>query len=665
MLVVPGMGRSYPFNIANNVHFGVHVSSLRGFYYVRCGEAITAANGGTWARAAGHITQDAAVQVNYDAATTLRPTGTLLSCEKGWYDAGDYNKYAVNAGISTYTLMALYEHYSAYYDTLNLNIPESTNSIGDLLDQVIWEIRWLLTQQDPNDGGVYNKTTNLAFDGFIMPAAATNTRYVVAKGTTATFDFAAVMAVASRILMKYNTTLLPGLADSCLNAANSAWIWGRKNPNVQFNNPANVSTGGYNDTQLMDEQEWAAMELYITTKRDSFYTATSFLTEPYWVPEWDTVRTLGIISLVQNRKNLTAIADTTAINNLLLGVANTLRATAASSAYRVAMGARAGYPGDFVWGSNGQAANEGFVLMQAYRLTGNISYWDAAIDNLDYLNGRNATTYCFLTGSGSNSPMNIHHRPSASDGIVAPVPGLTSGGPQNFNHGGDGGAYPTPSYPATEYVDNVNSFSTNEIAINWNAPYAYLSGAAEVLNPCEGLIVAPVELMNFTAIGKNANVTLNWQTAMEINNNYFEIQRSADSRTFNAIGRVNGNGNSKEILNYSFDDNNPLEGISYYRLKQVDYNGRYTYSGTLPVSLASGLVTIYPNPATNNIIVKSQEELLSITLIDVTGRTIFMQNVEGGEAMQQIALPLTIQKGLYLISVQTKTQTVVQKLILQ
>ena len=261
--------------------------------------------------------------------------------------------------------------------------------------------------------------------------------------------------------------------------------------------------------------------------------------------------------------------------------------------------------------------------------------------------------------------MNIHHRPSASDGIVAPVPGLTSGGPQNFNHGGDGGAYPTPSYPATEYVDNVNSFSTNEIAINWNAPYAYLSGAAEVLNPCEGLIVAPVELMNFTAIGKNANVTLNWQTAMEINNNYFEIQRSADSRTFNAIGRVNGNGNSKEILNYSFDDNNPLEGISYYRLKQVDYNGRYTYSGTLPVSLASGLVTIYPNPATNNIIVKSQEELLSITLIDVTGRTIFMQNVEGGEAMQQIALPLTIQKGLYLISVQTKTQTVVQKLILQ
>ena len=661
MLVVPGMGRSYPFNIANNVHFGVHVSSLRGFYYVRCSEAITAANGGTWARAAGHITQDGEVQVNSDAATTKRPTGTLLSCERGWYDAGDYNKYAVNAGISTYTLMALYEHYPIYYDTLNLNIPESTNSIPDLLDQVIWELRWLLTQQDPNDGGVYNKTTNQAFDGFIMPAAATNTRYVVAKGTTATFDFAAVMAMASRLLRQYNTTLLPGLADSCLNAANSAWIWGRKNPNVQFNNPPGFSTGGYNDVQLTDEQEWAAMELYVTTKLDSFYTATNFLNERYWVPEWDTVRTLGLISMVQNRKNLTPIADTTAINNLLLSVANPLSATATSSAYRVAMGASAG---DFVWGSNGQAANEGFVLLQAYRLTGNINYWNAAIDNLDYLNGRNATTYCFLTGSGSNSPMNIHHRPSVADGIIPPVPGLTSGGPQNNNHGGDGQTYPTPSYPATEYVDNSGSFSTNEIAINWNAPYAYLSGAAEALNPCQGLTVAPVELMNFSVAGKNSIVLLNWQTAMELNNNYFEIQRSSDSRSFTAIGRVNGNGNSKEILNYNFDDNSPLEGMSYYRLKQVDYNGNYNYSQVLPVSFTSVAVTIYPNPATDNILIKSQEELLSITLQDVTGRTVFKQNFVNGESIQQIPLS-TLQEGLYLVSVQTKTRTVVQKLILQ
>ncbi len=665
MLVVPSMGRSYPFNIANNVHFGVHVSSLRGFYYVRCSEAITAANGGTWARAAGHITQDGAVQVNSDAATTIRPKGTLLSCERGWYDAGDYNKYAVNAGISTYTLMALYEHYPNYYDTLNLNIPESTNSIPDLLDQVIWELRWFFTQQDPNDGGVYHKTTNQNFDPLnTMPAAATSTRYVVAKSTAATFDFAAVMAMASRLLRQYNTTLLPGLADSCLNAANSAWIWGRKNPNITFlANPGGFSTGIYNDAQLTDEQEWAAMELYITTKLDSFYTATNFLTERYWVPEWDTVRTLGLISMVQNRKNLTPIADTTAINNLLLTAANTLSATAASSAYRVAMGATAGYPGDFVWGSNGQAGNQGLILIQAYRLTGNINYWDAAIDNLDYINGRNATTYCFLTGSGSNSPMNIQHRPSIADGIVAPVPGLTSGGPQNYNNP-DGVSYPTPSYPAVQYVDNVNSYSTNEVAINWNAPYAYLSGAAEVLNPCGGLTSAPVQLMNFSVAKKNAQVLLNWQTATELNNNYFEIQRSSNSKTFTAIGRLNGNGNSTEILNYNFDDNNPLEGISYYRLKQVDYNGNYNYSQALPVSFTSVAVSIYPNPATDDILIKCQEELLGITLQDVTGRTVFKQNFVNGESIQQVSLS-TLQEGLYLVSVQTKTQTVVQKLILQ
>jgi|GEM_PF-194232 len=660
MLVVPGMGRSYPFNIANNVHLTVHKSSLKGFYYVRCGATITAANGGTWARAAGHITQDAAVQVNYDAATTKRPTGTLLSCERGWYDAGDYNKYAVNAGITTYTLLALYEHYSAFYDTLNSNIPESTNSIPDLLDEIIWELRWLLTQQDPNDGGVYNKTTNFAFDGFIMPAAATTTRYVVAKGTTAAFDFAAVMAAASRILRKYNTTSLPGLADSCLNAANSAWIWGRKNPNMQFNNPANVSTGGYGDTQLMDEQEWAAMELYVTTKLDSFYTATNFLNERYWVPEWDSVRTLGLISLVQNINNLTAIADTANIKKLLLTVADPLSNQATSSAYRVAMGASAG---DFVWGSNGQAGNEGMVLIQAYRMTKNIKYWNAAIDNLDYLNGRNATTYCFLTGSGSNSPMDIHHRPSAADGIVAPVPGLTSGGPQNNNHGGDGQTYPTPSYPATSYVDNQGSYSTNEIAINWNAPYAYLSGAAEVLNPCTDGSVAPVKLINFSAVAKESSVLLTWQTAMEINNNYFEVQRSSDGRNFSAIGRVNGNGNSGELLDYSFIDNNPLEETSYYRLKQVDYNGSFSYSRVHAVTFTPLTVTIYPNPATDQITVKSKEELINITLQDITGKATFTQNFESGENLQVVNLP-SLQPGLYLVSIQTQTGTVVQKLII-
>ncbi|MEK0750764.1 glycoside hydrolase family 9 protein, partial [Mycobacterium ulcerans] len=84
---------------------------------------------------------------------------------------------------------------------------------------------------------------------------------------------------------------------------------------------------------------------------------------------------------------------------------------------------------DFIWGSNSVAANEGIVLINAFLLTKNKKYMDSALSNLDYLMGRNATGYCFVTGFGSKSPLHPHHRPSVADGINDPVPGLLVGGP--------------------------------------------------------------------------------------------------------------------------------------------------------------------------------------------------------------------------------------------
>ena len=135
-----------------------------------------------------------------------RPAGTIISTPYGWYDAGDYNKYIVNSGISTFTLLSAYETYPSYFDTLELNIPESGNGIPDILDEALWNIRWMMTMQDTTDGGVYNKTTEASFSSFVMPAQVTTTRYVAAKGTAATLDFAAIMAMTARIYKNY----LPG-----------------------------------------------------------------------------------------------------------------------------------------------------------------------------------------------------------------------------------------------------------------------------------------------------------------------------------------------------------------------------------------------------------------------------------------------------------------------
>jgi endoglucanase len=134
---------------------------------------------------------------------------------------------------------------------------------------------------------------------------------------------------------------------------------------------------------------------------------------------------------------------------------------------------------DFVWGSNSVAANQGILIIQVYRLTNDRKYLQYALGNLDYIMGRNATGYSFVTGVGQKTPMFPHHRQSEADGIADPVPGLLAGGP---NPGQQDGCKTYPSkIPDESYTDTVCSYASNEIAINWNAPAAYLAGALEAL----------------------------------------------------------------------------------------------------------------------------------------------------------------------------------------
>jgi hypothetical protein len=170
-----------------------------------------------------------------DQADTLY-TGSLGTSQT-WQHSGDYNKYIVNSGISTYTLLAAYEHFPEYYRQFEFNIPESGNGIPDILDEALWNIDWMLTMQAPNDGGVYHKLTTANFSGFVMPNQDTARRYVVQKGTAATLNFAAVMAQASRIFQSFNSEM-PGFAETCLDAALDAWRWARKNPNLRYSQSA-------------------------------------------------------------------------------------------------------------------------------------------------------------------------------------------------------------------------------------------------------------------------------------------------------------------------------------------------------------------------------------------------------------------------------------------
>ena len=138
---------------------------------------------------------------------------------------------------------------------------------------------------------------------------------------------------------------------------------------------------------------------------------------------------------------------------------------------------------DFVWGSNGVAANQGVWLLNAYYLTGNAEYFNAAVKSLDYLVGKNPLHRSYVTGFGVKTPKYPHHRISQADSVKAPVPGMLVGGPQNSDNSDVSSKCPNykTAYPATSYLDSACSYATNEVAINWNAPLAYLAGALEAL----------------------------------------------------------------------------------------------------------------------------------------------------------------------------------------
>jgi endoglucanase len=488
ILRIRGVKQSFPFRISNDVYRGIGQGVLKGFYYQRSSMALEEQYAGKWNRPAGH--EDSVVFIHPSAVTDDRPAGTIISSPGGWYDAGDYNKYIVNCGITMYTLLSAYEDFPGYFDSLKTNIPETDNKIPDILNEAIYNLRWMFTMQDPNDGGVYHKCTNAEFDGMVMPGVTNAARYVVQKSTAATLDFAAIMAQAARVLKKMKTQL-PRLADSCLRASAAAWYWALKHPAVEYDQvrlnkeyKPDINTGAYGDKELEDEWMWAATEMFVTSKNKMYYEVIEQnINDSASLPSWSNVRMLAYYTMLRYQNDLPKYASDMVklLRQRLLTIADDLLVHVASNAFKTVMGQS---KKDFIWGSNAVAANQGILLINAYFYSGEKKYVYGALTNVDYLLGRNATGYCFVTGFGTKSPMHPHHRPSVADGIDEPVPGLLVGGPNPARQ--DKCRYRSTD-PETSYMDSDCAYASNEIAINWNAAITYLVNAFEALQYEVGL----------------------------------------------------------------------------------------------------------------------------------------------------------------------------------
>ena len=212
--------------------------------------------------------------------------------------------------------------------------------------------------------------------------------------------------------------------------------------------------------------------------------------------------------------------------------------------------------------------------------------------------------------------------------------------------------------------DNMNANGNNKTTLdNWQ--FFELQGTP-----------LPIELTNFTADLNYENaVDLTWETASELNNDYFTIERSRDGENFEPVTEVSGNGTTSQASQYQTIDNRPLNGTVYYRLKQTDFDGTYTYSDLVTVTTAgetNATVTVYPNPANESVTVQlnefDAEQDVSIRVIDLTGKTMLLDQVQpniNGELQAQLNIADHLTPGMYIVSVESQTNRKTQTLVVQ
>lgn len=463
-LEVADVGRSWDFAIGPNVYSRAFYLAMRAFYGQRCGTAVDlGAEFPGYKHAACHLA--GAFHVSSGK------TGPHVSA-KGWHDAGDYGRYVVNSGISTGELLWAWELFGPRLSKIKLNLPESGNGTPDILNEVRWNLDWMLSMQD-DDGGVWHKQTSENFAPFIVPEQDKSISYVIGSGkepyksSCATADFAAVMAIAARAFQPFDSAY----ALKCQVAAENAWAWIEKYPNETFRNSDGVVTGGYGDNDCSDEHLWAASELWRTTKREVYerYFLDHYrqFTAGIRPPSWSRVAALGLWTyLLGGGRNAEAVG---AIRQASTKAADEIVHRTAKDAYRISM-----MKSDFVWGSNGVAANYGVQLLIANAIHPDSRYVQTAAENLHYLLGRNTFSLCWVTQLGENPFRHPHHRPSAADRNAEPWPGMLSGGPNQFPQ--DAAMRKLPKLPPMKmYLDEQESYASNEIAINWNAPLAWVA----------------------------------------------------------------------------------------------------------------------------------------------------------------------------------------------
>ena len=469
--IVTGKGEeSGEFTIIDSVYDDTYKSVVKMMYLQRCGMELSSDVAGDYAHPACHA-----------ETATIYGTGDKIDVSGGWHDAGDYGRYVVAGAKAVADLLLAYENTAdANLTTDNFGTADSGDGISDILQEAKYELDWMLKMQDASSGGVYHKVTCEQFPGEVMPQDETEELIVSPISNAATGDFAAVMAMAGRVFAKASEdtgdNTLKDASSSYLSAAGKAWDYIEQNKGARgFTNPDNIVTGEYPDKYDRDEYFWAAAELYKSTEDTKYKDAMAeYVDDERNVTGlgWQSVGMYGCYAALTTPL---LEADST---NLLKTISDTFYGKVDEALeYSGRNPYLASTSATFTWGSNMNVANSGMLLMMANSISPDDKYAKCAKSQLDYLLGLNATGYCFVTGEGYLSPTHPHHRPSQATGKC--MPGMLIGGPDSNLEDPYAKAVLADVPAAKCYVDNVQSFSCNEITIYWNSPLIYLMTALQ------------------------------------------------------------------------------------------------------------------------------------------------------------------------------------------
>lgn len=431
-----GAEHSWPFRVADAPYQRCLNALVDMFYYQRCGDDLEGIE------PFSHLACHTGMARVYGTEERLDVTG-------GWHDAGDYGRYIVPAAKAVADLLLAWQWNPGAFAS-----PERTA----LPEEVRWELEWMLRMQRA-DGGVYHKVSCARFCGMIMPQEEREELIVSPVSTAATGDFAACMAMASRVYAGRDAAFSRRLLD----AAQRAWAFLEVTGPMLFQNPEGITTGCYGDRSDADERLWAHVELALTCGEGKYLAAAR--------------QALADVPRRQVRLGWGDVSGYAAVEGLrlpdelsqrcrawVLGAAEGLLTRI--NAYGITM------TDQLPWGSNMIVANDGMVLCQAWLLTGEDRYRVGAEKQLHYLLGVNPVGYCYVSGFGARPVAHPHHRPSAALGVCQP--GMLSGGAASGLQDACARALLLQQPAGKCFVDRTESYSTNEICIYWNSPLVAL-----------------------------------------------------------------------------------------------------------------------------------------------------------------------------------------------